>query len=884
MAPSDRLKALAPGDRLGAYEILAALGAGGMGEVYRARDMTLGREVAIKVLAGPFAKDPDYLARFEREARILASLNHPSIATIHGVTQSDHGPALVLELVDGFTLQDRLATGALPIDETLRYARQIAEALEAAHDLGIVHRDLKPANVKIRPGGSVKVLDFGIAKILEDYERHGSATMPTVAATERNMLIGTTYYMSPEQARGAEVTRRSDVWGFGTVLFEMLTGTRAFTGSTTSDVLAAILQGAPDWNALPSSTPPGTVRLVRRCLERDPKARLHDIGDARLDIEDEERALRGEAPRHGSRPASQTLPGRRRWTLGLAAIVVIAAAASGAYFYSDRRGDQARPEVRLQLLPPSGTRFINVPAVSPDGRNIAFVTTPEADGPSQLWIRPLAAQISTPLPGTDGARFPFWSPDSRSVGFFAGGRLKRLTLGGDAPIVICQAEIGRGGAWLDDDTIVFAPSQFVPLARVNAAGGQPDPLTTLAEGETGHRFPQRLPGRQLLYLSQNRDPAKNGTRLISMDEPQREIAFFGGDVVAEYVNGFLLFVQPPRLLAQRLSLPSGQLAGEPVDVGSVRLSETSGRYVMSSASSGVLVYEEPRATVGQFTWMSRDGRVLETVGEPDARVGVELSPDGQRLATVKSEQVWTLDIARPVLSRATQGVHKHPIWSPDGNRIATLIQGRGFGLAVTTLATGASTTLLQRTAYVRPLSWTRDGRTLVFFQSGLSRGSAAEIWTMPVDNPERGAPYLQDGASNVEGRLSPDDRWMAYATDRSGRFEVEVRGFPVPGARYPISLEGGGYPKWRADGRELYFVSAQSQLMAVPVRGGDPPVFGRPERLFTVDLIVGHPDRGSVFTEHEYGVSVDGARFLLNHRVSEGASNLTVVLNWSPER
>jgi len=883
-SPNPRGKSLAPGDRLGSYEVIRAIGAGGMGEVYRAFDTTLGREVALKVLHQPLAWDAERLARVDREARILASLNHPNIATIHGIVPSDAGPALVLELVDGPTLQDRLMHGPLPIEETLRYARQIADAIEAAHDQGVVHRDLKPGNIKIRPDGKVKVLDFGIAKIVAPAPRE-SAALPTLSATGPEALIGTASYMSPEQARGADVTHQADVWAFGAVLYEMLTGQRAFPGATTSDAIAAILHETPDWNLLPSSTPRAIGRLVRRCLEREPNARLHDIGDARLEIEDEERALYGETPPSGTQPAVRAASAWRGRALGFGAVIAIVAGALAAFVYPARDGEKPA-EVRLPLLPPAGTRFISVPAVSPDGRSIVFVTTPVAGGGSQLWIRPLDARTPTPLAGTEGARFPFWSPDSRSVGFFAEDRLKRINLAGGAPIAICVAEVGRGGAWLDDDTIVFAPSQFSPLARVKASGGQPEPFTTLAEGEGGHRFPQRLPARQLLYFTQNRDVARNGTRLISVDDPGREIAFFTGNAVAEYVDGFLLFVRPPRLLAQRLSLPSGQLVGEPADVGGVRVSESFGRYVMSSASR-VVVYQEPSETLGQFTWVSRDGRVLETVGEPDVRAGVELSPDGLRLATVKSEQIWTLEVARPVLSRATRATHRHPIWSPDGTRIATLVQGRGpgtFDIAVTTVATGVSATLLPRTNYVRPLAWTRDARTLVFIQAGFDKRPLNQIWTMPVSDPEHGEPYLHDGSNYVEARLSPDDRWMAYATDRSGRYEVEVREFPVPGARYPISVAGGGYPRWRADGRELYFVSAQSQLMAVPVTLGNPPAFGRPQPLFDVDLVVGHPDRGSIFTEYEYGVSVDGTRFLLNRRMSDGPSNLSVILNWAPGR
>ena len=468
-----------------------------MGEVYRAHDTTLGREVALKVLPERFASDPERLARFDREARLLASVNHPNIATIHGVAHAESGPALVLELIDGQTLQDRLDDGPLSLSEALRISGQVADALEAAHERGIVHRDLKPANIKIRPDGTVKVLDFGIAKLLDSSE-HPIAGAATVTETGLGVAIGTPTYMSPEQTRGAEVTRRSDVWAFGAVLFEMLSGRVAFAGPTPSDVVAGILQRTPDWSALPPTTPAAITRLLKRCLERESRARLHDIGDARLEIEDAERTLRDgeQASMQAARDDTARWSGRR---VGWVAIVSLATLGLAIYLWSSRSED-ARPEVRLQLAPPTGTRFVSVPAVSPDGRQIVFATVPDAGGDVRLWLRPLSASAATELSGTLGASYPFWSADSRSVAFFADGRLKRVAATGGNPVIICDAEVGRGGLWLEDDTIVFAPTGLSPLMRVHAAGGEPATWTTLQDDETGHRFPQRLPNRQLLVL------------------------------------------------------------------------------------------------------------------------------------------------------------------------------------------------------------------------------------------------------------------------------------------------------------------------------------------------------------------------------------------------
>jgi Tol biopolymer transport system component len=886
---------LLPGSSLGSYRIDGPLGAGGMGEVYRAHDTTLGRDVAIKILPQEFTTDTTRRARFEREARLLATVNHPHVGAIYGVVDAEGIRGLVLELVDGPTLADRLTAGALPLREALRIACQIAEALEAAHEKGVVHRDLKPANIKVTPQGVVKVLDFGLAKAIASSAAenglHGSLAVTSDRSTP-GLILGTTAYMSPEQARGGEITRRTDVWAFGAVLFEMLTGRRPFGGATVSDVVAAILRATPDWSTLPADTPPSIARLVRRCLERDPNARMHDIGDARLEIEDAEKALdAGTLIAAAPSAGDGTIRSRssRRLVLGGAALLAVAAlAAAGAYVLGSRRAPIEGTEVRLEMQPPDGTHFVSVPAVAPDGRQIALVTARNAGGESQLWVRPLSTNAAIPLAGTEDASYPFWSPDSRSVAFFAGGKLKRLNLAGGDPRVICDAAAGRGGLWLDDGSIVFAASQFAPLVRVRAAGGEPAPFTTLASDELGHRFPQRLPGRQLMYFSVNRAPEKNGTRLISVDAPDRPLAFFATRGIAEYVNGFLVFERREStggpVLAQRVTLPSGQLTGDPVEIGRTRTSETLGRRVFSTAPTGVIAYQGPLETVGQFTWMSRDGRAIDTIGTPVAQQGVEFSPDGQRVATLRSGAIWALDLARPVPNRVTREGHRHPIWTRDGERITSLYQGRGismFDLVTTSVSTGAVETLLQQTVLVKPMAWSRDGQTIVYVASS-SQGPERAIWTMPVADPRKAAVYLQDGAQNLEARLSPDGKWLAYTTDRSGRFEVEVRSFPVPGAKHPISLEGGAFPRWRADGRELYYLSADSHLMAVAVRPGDPPVFGPPERLFEVHLVA-HQDRGN-FAQYEYDVNADGSRFLINRQIAEPSSSMTIVLNWNPQR
>ena len=713
-------ESLTAGTRLGRYDIVALMDAGGMGEVYRAHDAELGRAVAIKILPAAFADHPDRLRRFELEARAAAALNHPNILAVYDVGRHDGTPYIVSELLEGQSLRARLDGAALPLRKAIEFGIQIAEGLAAAHDKGIVHRDLKPENIFVTPDERLKILDFGLAKLVD----LDSATLTAAPHTSAGVVLGTVGYLSPEQASGLPADHRSDIFSVGAMLFEMVTHRRAFARATAAQTLTAVLEDDPTASIAVGAGPSARVmNLVRRCLDKSMERRFQSARDLALVLANELSDGSLGQPRFARLRVPRLTT--RRSTFGWAVMLGVATLALAAYLFSPAR-EGARQEIRLQLSPPTGMRFVSAPAVSPDGSQMVFAAVAHTGGAARLWLRPFAATVPTELPGTEGGSFPFWSADSRVIGFFADGKLKRVAIAGGNPVIVCDASAGRGGLWLDDDTIVFAPTAFSPLVRVNAAGGPPAPWTALADDETGHRFPQRLPGRQLLYFSVNRAPEKSGTRLIAIDDPHQAINYIQSRGAAEYVKGFLLFVPPGPggpgpVLAQRMSLPGGQLTGEPIEIGQARISESLGRFVVASSPTGVIAMLGPSDAVGQFTWIARDGRPLDTVGEPTRQLGVELSPDGQQVATLRSEEIWTMSLARPVATRVTRGgPNRQPIWSPDGAHILSLFQGRGIGtfnLVTTSVATGDVETVRQHTNGAKPVDWTRDGR-LVWIEYG----------------------------------------------------------------------------------------------------------------------------------------------------------------------
>ena len=894
--------ALPHGTRLGAYEIVAPLGAGGMGEVYRAHDAKLNRDVAIKILPEPFVGDADRVARFEREAQALAALSHPNIAIIHGFEESPATAsgqpgikALILELVEGPTLADRVAQGAIAAAEALPIARQIALALEAAHARGIVHRDLKPWNVKVRLDGTVKVLDFGLAKLQEvdapltteaaRDERAGLANSPTMAAaaTHAGVLLGTAAYMSPEQARGHVVDKRADIWAFGCVLFEMLTGQQAFSGSNLTDTLAAVVTRDPAWNALPASTPSAIRRLLRRCLEKDPDKRLHDIADARIEIDE---ALAGGEP---STTVSGA-PSSRRERLAWLTALILAAALVAAVLAIVARPRVAEPPVtRLEVTTPPTADPLSF-ALAPDGRQLVFVAT--ADSTSKLWLRRFDQSDAQPLAGTDAASFPFWSPDSRSIGFFADGKLKRVDVSGSAPQVLADAPAGRGGAWNSDGVILFAPMNLGGLVRVAATGGTPTPVTQSTHSANSHRWPQFLPdGRQFLLSVGLGDPSTRGVFVASLDDGRLQ-RVMDHDTAAFFAPPhWLLFASQGRLTARRFDPARLTLGGDPVLVEPNVGADTAGNLAAFSVGpTGVLGLRSTAASRRQLVWFDRGGNQLATVGSPDesAMAAPALSPNDGRIALYRAPEgnsdVWLIDLARQFSSKMTfdSAPDGSPVWSADGRTIFFRSTRSGASDLYRTPAnrSGGDQLLLATPENKSPLDVSPDGRYLLFTTH--SARSGVDLMAMPLTGDEKPVPVVQTNYDEIEGQFSPDGRWIVYVSNESGANEVYAQPFPGPGDRLRVSTAGGAHPRWRRDGREVFYVTSDNRLMAAAVRVSEGSLdISAPAELFRVRFATGtNINLAAGLQRPQYAVASDG-RFLINVAVDDSMPRpIRILINW----
>jgi eukaryotic-like serine/threonine-protein kinase len=859
---------LRPGTQLGPYKIEGPLGQGGMGEVYRARDPRLKRDVAIKVSAERFSE------RFDREAKAIAALNHANICQIYDV-----GPNyLVMELIEGESPQ-----GPMPVEQVERIALQIADALEAAHEKGITHRDLKPANIKIKPDGMVKVLDFGLAKVTAAPAPGETSPTTTMGVTEAGMILGTAAYMAPEQARGQKVDKRADIWSFGVVVWELLTGERLFQGESTADVLSKVLERDIDVDRVPVKF----RRLLARCLDRNVKDRLRDIGEVRFLLN---------APSRVAGPAQ----GRRFWpalagVFGLAALLV-------AYSYFR----EEPPRTEWSSLPvPSNFTFERrggfLPTVSPDGRHVVFDAT--AGKQAALWIRDLERPEIRMLPGTDGAEYPFWSPDSRSLGFFAESKLKRLDLPSGPVRTLCEVPLGRGGTWNEDNVIVFAKNREV-IERVAAEGG---PTTLLVErdpsGSVDPRFPWFLPdGRHFLYTARNGNPTKTRVYVQSIDakpggSTRREV--LAADSNAVYVpavhsdSGYLLYVRERTLMAQPFDAAKARFSGEPTPVAEhIDYFPDFSQAQFSASRNGVLTYTSGITDHGkkQLTWFDRNGKRVGTVGVPENTYWPRISPDGSIVATDPADasamsDIWLHDLVRRTTMRLTfTGVNTRPVWSPDGSRIAfhSQLDGNVNPHAKAVNGIGGEETLDNDPRINSLTDWSRDGRYLI--EGVQDPKTGMDVWVIPQFGDRKPFPYLNTEYAEKLARLSPDGQWLAYVTNESKRPEVYVQTFPEHNGKWQISTNGGDYPVWSRDGRELYFIGLDHKLMAVAVnRNGKSFQAAVPEPLFEMPVPRGPVFYGGAVGEFvaPFDVSKDG-RFLIQVPVDEGPANvpITVVINW----
>jgi Tol biopolymer transport system component len=889
--------ALTSGTRLGPYEVVEALGAGGMGEVYRARDTRLGRDVALKVLPEAFVRDTERMARFEREAKVLASLNHPNIGAMFGLEESQDVRALVMELVEGPTLADRIKQGPIPIDDALPLAKQIAEALEYAHEHGIIHRDLKPLNVKLTREDQVKVLDFGLAKAVEGEAEQESQNSPTLSAvaTRMGVLLGTAPYMSPEQARGKRVDRRADIWAFGCVLYEMVTGRCAFPGETTSDTLAAVIRAEPDWTALPTSTPTRIRELLRRCLQKDPRQRLRDIGDARIAIEE---ILTGSGTPEGAQVSAPGQPLWRRltfWAAGILAGVLLLA----LVLVSTRERTRPRVVERLSLLPPPGETFGTGPfaavAFSPDGNVIVYSAQHEMQ--SRLYLRSLDRFTSSQLPGTDGAADPFFSPDGQWVGFFAGGKLKKVSVHGGEPVTLCEAMSNRGASWGPDDTILFVPSFQTGLMRVPAAGGTPQVFNRVdtSQGARSYRWPEILPtGKAVLFsIVAAQDIGfwlESKIAVERLDTHERKILPITGTYPRYSPSGHLLYMREEGLFAVPFDLDRLEVTGPPVPVlETMAVSFNSGLASFAVSRNGSLAYI-PGSSIsdqGFLTWISRNGSI-EPLGAPAERYSnPRLSPEGQRIVVaVRSgaqTDVWVYEISHGALSRLTfDGHSSSPIWTPDGKKVTFMRSGEAGVEIVSKSAdgTGSEESILREQNFSRiPQSWSPDGKVLLY--SPVFPDSGRDIFLLSVEGERKPRPFVQTKFDEYGAVFSPDGHWVGYASNETGRSEIYVQPFPGPGGRWQVSTEGGLWPVWARDGRELFYPTPNlGKLMSVNVTTR--PSFTASVPRFIADL----PASLSLpFIYRSYDVSRDGQRFLFVKANGQSAqpTELRVILNWDEE-
>ncbi len=901
---------LTPGTKLGPYEIVSAIGAGGMGEVYKARDSRLDRDVAIKVLPAHLCKNADLKQRFEREAKTISSLNHPHICTLHDIGQEGDIEYIVLEYLEGEPLSKRLEKGPLPVPELLKTAMQIADGLDRAHKSGIVHRDLKPGNIVLTKGGA-KLLDFGLAKPQVSVMGVSAATLsaaatmtsPSTPITQEGTIVGTYQYMSPEQLEGKEADPRSDIFAFGSVMYEMATGKRAFDGRSSISVMSAILEKDPEpVSSVHPLAPPAFDRIVQRALAKDPEERWQSAGDIKLELQWLSGHSTSSIPTVSVPKAHKAAPWR---IIALACALTVLAFATGWLL----RPAPAAPVIRAVIIPPDKVSFdlkgdyAGPAMISPDGQTIVFAAHGDSSQKA-LWVRPVGSMAAQRLVGTEGCSFPFWSPDSKWLGFFADGKLKKIAAGGGPALTLSDAVNPRGGTWSKDDVILFAPNFQGGLWRVSAKGGAAQEATKISGQQTTHRWPYFLPdGKSFVYLATSHSGGVVnglGVYFATLDGKVNKL-IMPSDAGAQYANGHLFFHVGSALMAQPFNAAKGEVEGEAAAVVD-RVQHDAGvwRTLFSVAQNGSLVYQagDSGSLGSELTWMDRTGKKLGKVGERELYIDPRISPDGTMLAVTRGDPVqdiWTIDLKRNVNTRLTFGgsTHLTPSWSPDGKYVAYSVgsQTQTGNCIRYRLANGGgeensigdadpvpgNTNIPRSGSSCTSPQWTPDGRYVLFVRGSGPNDTA--IYGVDMQAAEK-KPFLVLAPENsnafiLELRVSPNGRWIAYTSNESGRLEVYLTRFQGPKGRWQVSNNAGSFPDWRKDGKELYFMDPQGTIHAVPIaETGETIHVGTPERLFQMNV-------SAVGTS--FDATDDGKRFLVNISPEQEQTPLVLVTNWMAE-
>jgi Tol biopolymer transport system component len=884
---------VAAGTKLGRYEIRSQLGAGGMGEVYLARDMDIGRDVAVKVLPSTLSTDKDRLHRFQQEACAAGALNHPNILSIYDVGKHDGSPYVVSELLEGETLRKRIGGTPLAQRRAIDYALQIAHGLAAAHEKGIIHRDLKPDNIFITNDGRVKILDFGLAKLTQLDGYQSQTEIPTRRVdTDPGVVMGTVGYISPEQLKGRPVDQRSDIFSFGAILYEMLSGRRAFHGESAAETMSAILkEDPPDLSDTNKTVSPALERLVNHCLEKNPEARFHSARDLSFALE----ALSGSSPMSAQTVDVPALASRhitrRELILGsIAAVGVVAAVALAVVLALSpfRRVPTEARAVRLFINAPEKTSFGSF-AISPDGLRLVFVAT-DSSGKNLLWIRPLESTHAQPLSGTEEATDPFWSPDSRLIGFFAGGKLKRVEATGGLVRTLCTAAVPRGASWNREGVIIFAPTPNDPLYRVSAEGGEPTPLTKLdpSRQQASHRWPYFLPDGHHFVYSVLGGPKGHGIYISSLDAKESlRLLDVRDSVVAYAAPGYLLYRRETSLVAQAFDTEKLKLSGEPLLIAEQVGHEVSTFQTYFSVSqTGWLAYSSISSGKSQLVWVDQSGKEISLLGEFSYYIRPWISPDGKRVAVdgpdlQGNRDIWLIDARSGSSTRFTfdLSIELFPVWSPDGTRIVFASDREGPRQLYLKNASGAGKEelLLKTDSNKIPMDWSPDGRFILYVVNDPK--TKFDVWILPLFGDQKPEPFLQTEANERLARFSPNGRWIAYVSDESGANEIYVQSFPASGGKWQVSTNGGYHLAWARDGKELFYISSDKKMMAVEVKG-DGATFerGAPKALFDRRIPSFNTPLG------QFSVAPDGQRFLVANPVDENTSvPITVVLNWTAD-